>query len=169
MQNLGILSILVTRLCLCQRILTSIPISIESSQYNFPGNSHGCGHILSDTLHELTIDMSQNDCGGGTIQCPRCFIVHNPIHLSIKSCESPPRTARCQETGQCPPTDPNDIENRLNEYIFLNLSNEPIFVGSDATNFSNAYPSNIHRSDSISIGPNSARSGMCYQNRFYWP
>lgn len=152
-----------------QRILTSVPISIESSHYNFPGNSHGCGHISTPGLAELTLDMSTNSCGGGTIQCPRCFILHHPIHLSITSCQSPPRTARCQQTGQCPVSDPEDIDYRLNEYVFINLSSEPVFVGSDSTNFSHPYPSSAPSTDSIAIGPNSARSGLCYQDRFYWP
>ena len=51
-----------------QRIFTSVPISIESSEYRFPGNSHGCGHIRSNSTSELTIDMSENSCGGGTYQ-----------------------------------------------------------------------------------------------------
>ena len=139
-----------------QRIFTSVPISIESSEYRFPGNSHGCGHIRSNSTSELTIDMSENSCGGGTIQCPRCFFLHHGISLTIKSCQSPPRTSKCQETGQCPTMDPFDIGHRLNEYLFINLSDQdPIFVGSDSAH--------------VAIGPNSARSGLCYQGVFYWP
>ena len=143
---------------LCQRIFTSVPVSIESSDYRYPGNSHGCGHIITEGLSELTIDMSQNSCGGGTIQCPRCFLLHHSLKLVVTSCQSPPRTARCQETGQCPAVDPLDLEYRLNEYLFINLSNEPIFVGSNTDSL-----------DSVAIGPNSARSGLCYQGTFLWP
>ena len=153
-----------------QRILTSVPVSIESSNYRFPGNSHGCGHLLSESLAELTIDMSKNDCGAGTVQCPRCFMLHSGMRLSIKSCQSPPRTTRCQETGQCPPIDPIDEENRLSEYLFINLSSDPVFVGSDAQTFSTKYPGDPDgTSDSIAIRPHSARTALCYQGRFYWP
>ena len=151
-----------------QRILTSVPISIESADYKYPGNSHGCGQITSG-ISDLTLDMSINSCGGGAVQCPRCFVLHNSIRLSIKSCHSPPRTAKCQETGQCPVIDSFDIENRLNEYVFINVSGEPVFVGSDASTFANSYPSATQQSDSVAIAPNTARSGICYQGRFYWP
>ena len=149
-----------------QRILTSSPLSIESSKYAFPGNSHGCGQISTEDLAELTLDMSSNSCGGGAIQCPRCFILHNPIRLSIKSCQAPPRTARCQETGVCPALDFTDVEGRLNEYVFINLSQGVVFVGSDASSFSTSYTTG--GSDSIPIPPNGARTAICYQGHFYW-
>jgi hypothetical protein len=155
---------------IAQRILTSIPVSIESADYKFPGNSHGCGHITTENLSELTIDMSQNSCGGGKIQCPRCFILHHPLRLSIQSCEAPPRTARCQETGQCPVLDQTGLEHRVSEYLFINYANEPSVVGSDSITFSTLYPFNTEgESDSIAIAPHSAKSGLCYQGRFYWP
>jgi hypothetical protein len=153
-----------------QRILTSVPISIESIEYRFPGNSHGCGQITSSGLLELTVDMSKNDCGGGTVQCPRCFMFHHAIRLSIKSCHSPPRTTRCQETGQCPPVESFEQDHRLSEYLFINLSGDPVFVGSDSIEFATKYPKDIEgSSDSVAIGPNSARTALCYQGRFYWP
>jgi hypothetical protein len=148
-----------------QRILTSSSISIESVEYKFPGNSHGCGQIVTN-LTELVIDMSENSCGGGSIQCPRCFVLHNPIKLSIKECQSPPRSSRCQETGVCPTQNEEDINNRLNEYVFINMSEGVVFAGSDATSFSSIHTSG--ESDSVAIRPNSAKSGVCYQGRFFW-
>jgi hypothetical protein len=32
-----------------------------------------------------------------------------------------------------------DIDYRLNEYVFINLSSEPVFVGSDSVDFSLAF------------------------------
>ena len=153
----------------CQRILTSVPVSIESADYKYSGNSHGCGQISTLGLSDLTLDMSINAFGGGAIQCPRCFVLHHAIKLSVKACHSPPRTAKCQETGQCPSQDTFDIDHRLNEYVFINVSNDPVFVGSDASGFSNTYPSSVSQSDSVAIAPNSARSAICYQGRFFWP
>lgn len=151
------------------RIFTSTNISIESAEYTFPGNSHGCGQITTNGLDELTVDMSMNSCAGGTIQCPRCFVLHHPIRLSIRSCQSPPRTAKCQESGVCPSIKMADVESRFNEYVFINLGGEPSFVGSDASEFNNTYPTDSRKSDSIVIPPHSARSGICFQDRFYWP
>jgi len=151
------------------RIFTSTPISIESGDYKFPGNSHGCGQLTTESVDELIVDMSVNSCAGGTIQCPRCFVIHHPIRLSIRSCQSPPRTAKCQETGVCPSMSISEEESRLNEYVFINVGAEPAFVGSDSSDFNNTYPTDSRKSDSIAIPPHSARSGICFQNRFYWP
>ena len=151
------------------RIFTSTPISIESGDYKFPGNSHGCGQLTTESVDELLVDMSVNSCAGGTIQCPRCFVIHHPIRLSIRSCQSPPRTAKCQETGVCPSMSISEEQSRINEYVFINVGAEPAFVGSDSTDFNNTYPTDSRKSDSIAIPPHSARSGICFQNRFYWP
>ena len=162
--------VILLQAALGQRILTSVPVSIESSDYRFPGNSHGCGQITTPGVSELSVDMSKNDCGGGTVQCPRCFMFHNGLRMSIRSCHSPPRTTRCQETGQCPPIDSFDQDHRLSEYLFINLSNDPVFVGSDSIGFSTKYPGDPEgTSDSVAIGPHSARTALCYQGRFYWP
>jgi hypothetical protein len=148
--------VLASRLVTSQRILTSSPVSVESPEYSFPGNSHGCGQIRSSHLSELTVDMSSNTCGGGKVQCPRCFVFHVPIKLFVKQCESPPRTARCQETGVCPVQQEEEVRERFNEYVFINMSEGVVFAGSAENDLSTG------------IAPNSSRTAICYQGKFFW-